>query len=125
MPKCIVHHDGWFFEWTTVSDGPASWGMRRPDFEEYYRDEYGRQGCEDLKERLDRAVRTGSSMRHPETSAESVVMINNAGFEESWLTLEQIVQIYCREQREPREGEGIRAPYEEDSDDEDASPAQS
>lgn len=105
MPSYIVHHDGWFFQWSTVSDGPGSWGMRRSEFEEWYRDEFGRTGMADLPERLDRAERVGSSLRQ-ETSAEDAVRNNAAGFEGGRLTLEQIVRIYCVEKRDPREGEG-------------------
>lgn len=106
MPRFIVHSDGWFFQWSTITDGPETWGMSRPDFEEFYREEYGRAGMAELPARLDRAEKFGSSLLR-ETSAEDVVSSNNAGYKGSSLTLAQIVQIYCVERREPREGEGI------------------
>lgn len=117
MPSYIVHHDGWFFQWSTVSDAPETWCMRRSQFEAWYREEYGRAGMHDLHDRLERAVRFGSSLR-TETSAEDAVFPNVAGYKGSRLTLEEIVRIYGVERREPREGEGIPDEFEDEDDDE-------
>lgn len=105
MGKYIVQRDGWYFEWSTVSDAPSTFGMRRGDFEAYYRDEYGRKGAEDLPSRLGRADAVGTSALDC-ASAEAVISCNRAGYGETKLTLDEIVQIYCVEQREPRQGEG-------------------
>lgn len=43
----------------------------------------------------------------------SMVSFNRAGFNETCLTFEEIIQIYCVEKREPVEGEGRRIEHDE------------
>lgn len=115
MGRPIIHVDGWFIEWTTITDSPYSYGMREAEFREYYRDTYGSEGYRDLDDRLARALAQGTSS-HLGESAEDLVCANHAGYGETRLTLAEIVQIYCVEQREPREGEGRVVQYNDEGD---------
>ncbi|RYD66587.1 MAG: hypothetical protein EOP83_04680 [Verrucomicrobiaceae bacterium] len=106
MPKYIVHQDGWFFEWSTVVDAPTTFGMKLDEFKEYYRDHYGSEGMRELGERLDRAITKGTSS-FMDTSGQSLMDgFNRAGYRETYLSIPEIVRIYCVERREPVEGEG-------------------
>lgn len=113
MPRYIVHQDGWFFEWSTIVDAPVTFGMKLDEFKEYYRDQYGAEGFRDLGERLDRALAKGTSS-HMETGDELMDGYNRAGYRETYLTIPEIIRIYCEERREPVEGEGVELQHEGD-----------
>lgn len=105
MGRPIVHHDGWFFEWSTITDAPRTFGMRREEFESYFREEYGREEFENsLSDRLDRAVKNGTSL-FAKTSAEELIAGNRAGKNERRLSFKMLIQLYCVEQRDPRDEE--------------------
>jgi hypothetical protein len=86
----------YYMEWSTIVDAPVTYGMTREDFETYYRDEYGRSGAKDMPERMARVDAKGTSAHH-DSSAWDTIWLNRAGKEETRLTLEQIVQHYCRD----------------------------
>lgn len=96
MPRFIIHHDGYFLEWSTVVDAPVSYGMRREEFEEYYLAEHGRSGMLELAARLERAERNGTSAI-PFTSVESLTSLNRAGPRTECIPFSEIFRIYCRE----------------------------
>ena len=96
MPKYIVHHEGFFFEWSTVVDAPTSYGMPREEFEDYYRNRYGEEGSRELSQRLERAIAKGTSSRM-HASAEELVRGNHAGPGEETISLEDIIRIYVTE----------------------------
>ena len=104
MPKFIVHHDGYFFEWSTVVDAPTTYGMRREEFEAYYRERYGTEGERELPERLGRALHHGTSSINP-TSAEDLIAVNRAGPGESDLPFADVIRIYCHERPEDASAE--------------------
>ena len=54
-------HEPRYMEWCTVADGPTTYGLTREEFEEFYLEEYGRKGLEDLKKRMERTDSTGCS----------------------------------------------------------------
>lgn len=85
MARPIVHHRGWFFEWSTIVDAPVSKAMSRSEFETYYRKQRGSIGMVDLASRFDRAVAYGTSF-HDNTSAEDLISGNRAGPEECELS---------------------------------------
>jgi len=90
MPRYVCKLDGLYFEWSTVVDAPVTPGMTLPEFEAYYRDEYGRSGFPLLAERLARVEATGtSSLIH--RSVDEVIEHNRAGRDERCATREQIV----------------------------------
>lgn len=92
MPKFIAHHDGWFFEWSTIVDAPTTEAMTREEFEQYYRDEYGRQAMDTLPQRLSRAIETGSSSLDGDSLAD-LVSGNRAGPDETELSLDGIIKL--------------------------------
>lgn len=92
MPSFIVHHDGYFFEWSTVSDGPTTHAMTREEFEAYYREEYGREGLATLPDRFARAIKTGTSARDG-MSARDLVFGNRAGTREGELPFKKVIEL--------------------------------
>lgn len=90
MGRYICHHDGFFFEWSTVVDAPVTYAMPREEFEQYYREEYGRSRMDDFERRMARAIETGTSA-HGYT-LEDVVSGNRAGPDETEATFEQIIK---------------------------------
>ena len=90
MPRYICKLDGLYFEWSTVVDAPVTPGMTLPEFEAYYRDEYGRSEFPLLAERLARVEATGtSSLIHG--SVDEVIEYNRAGRGERHAARKQIV----------------------------------
>lgn len=115
MGEYICHHDGHFFLWSSIVDAPVTFGMTRHEFEEHWRDEYGRRGLEDLGPRIERALAKGtSSMLHPSLLA--LTRFNRAGFKGNTLTFDEIIRIYLVEGRDPVEGEGVKPPFDDDDD---------
>jgi hypothetical protein len=99
MPRYIVKlthgAQDYYLEWSTVVDAPVTYGMPLEEFREYYRDEYGRVGEEDLAQRLARVEATGTSCRYPDSTADSVVEGNRAGPGETCLSKQEIIRRYC------------------------------
>ncbi len=90
MPRIIVHHDGHFFEWSTVVDAPTTHAMPRDEFEDYYRDVYGEAAMAELPRRLGKAVQTGTSS-YSHASAEELIAGNRAGPGETALSFEEVI----------------------------------
>lgn len=105
MPDLIVKlQDGnkvYYLLWSTVVDAPISDGMRLSEFKKYYESKYGasKNTLSELKERLGRVEETGTSARGY-ASAEELIKSNRAGPNESCLTIEQILDRYCRKVRD-------------------------
>lgn len=116
MPKPIVKlsrgDQSWYMVWSTIVDAPATFGMTRQELTEYVREQQGADGLRDLDQSLERVEKYGSSYFEPQ-SAEEVLSFNRAGYQETELTLDQIIDIYCVEQREPRKGEGHLRPIQD------------
>jgi hypothetical protein len=72
MGTTIVHKDGLFFEFSSVSDMPSSRVMPRPQFEAYYLYVCGLDAAEKLAKRMGRAVLSGSSSLDGETAEDAV-----------------------------------------------------
>lgn len=97
-----------YLDYSTLIDAPTTWGMELEEFTKYYRFQYGESGMYDFPERMQRVELTGNSSRGPSTF-DSIIATNRAGFDESCLTLEQLIDWYCirnsAEARRPMEGE--------------------
>lgn len=89
MGRGIIHHQGKFAEWSTISDAPVSVPMNREAFEAFYLRRYGEAGVEGLAERLDRAVATGTSFLGVGTFADAV-FLNRMGPNETELSWKQV-----------------------------------
>jgi hypothetical protein len=94
MGRYIIKLDEYYLEWSTIVDAPVTFGMKREDFEAYYREMYGINGMRDLSKRLERADKKGTSSHYHE-SADDVISGNRAGPNESKLTRDEIYQAYC------------------------------
>jgi hypothetical protein len=92
MPRIIVHHDGHFFEWSTVVDAPTTQAMPRDEFEAYYRGRYGEAGMQELPRRIGKAVLTGTSS-YSHASAEELIEANRAGPGETRLSFEEVIRL--------------------------------
>lgn len=114
MGRFIVHHKGWFFEWSTVVDAPVTYGMTRLQYEAYYLEENGTRSASELAERMKRTLEKGTSAHDYSSAEELMEGYNRAGFRETYLTPDEIIRIYCVEQRSPRDGEGVKLPDEDD-----------
>jgi hypothetical protein len=68
----------------------------------------------ELPDRLKRTIEQGTSSRHPMTVEELIGGHNRAGHDETYLPLDEVIRIYCVEQREPRPGEGIKIEYDDE-----------
>lgn len=110
MPRIVARFqtpDGWrYLEWSTVVDAPITFGMPLDEFEDWYRDEYGRDGVERFRDvllsRFDRVVQDadGNLVMASTTSefkprVEDLVLRNRAGDDGTELTMEQIVDFFC------------------------------
>lgn len=113
MGRFLCHHEGYFFEWSTVVDAPVTLGVDLETFQDYYKTRYGELDFEhEWPKRLERALEKGCSSMI-DKDLRSMVSFNRAGYQETCLTFEEIIQIYCVEQREPVEGEGRRIEHDE------------
>lgn len=99
MPRYIAHYNGWFFEWSTVVDAPVTKAMHREEFEQFYKEEYGNRGIEDLEARLSRAITFGCSAFDGHSLYE-LIKGNRAGPKETELSFEEILnQIGVKHER--------------------------
>lgn len=91
MGQPIIHHDGWFFVWSTVCDAPISMAMREDDFRQWMIEEYGRTSAGELQARILRAKQNGTSL-YDHTTAEEFLAFNRAGKNESCLSFEGVLK---------------------------------
>ena len=101
MAKYIVKvpHNGkdYYLLWCTMVDAPATYGGSLLALKNYYKDEYGEKGLLDLSDRLERVEKKGVSS-HIHDSFEELIVFNRAGDDEEELTMQQIIEKYCREE---------------------------
>ncbi len=87
MPRFLVclrsGVDAWVLEWTTNCDAPVTTGTHVRDLQV-------------TTERIERALWNGTSSRAYMKSGEATVLFNHAGVGETVLTVEQIIDAYCR-----------------------------
>lgn len=83
-----------FLIWSSVVDAPITYGMSREELVEHIREQYGRSGLDALPERIARAERAGTSSRI-HASLDEETDFNRAGMDETRLTRDQIVAMYC------------------------------
>ena len=100
MARFIVRLDGdkgpCYFEWSTISDAPASYGMTLAVFRGYYRQMYGAYGITTLDERLFRVEQKGTSASG-DIDAHDTIRGNRAGPDESELTAEQLYEALTKD----------------------------
>lgn len=94
----------WYLIWSSVVDAPTTYGMTLAELKVFYEDEHGKEGMAELTDRLARVESKGVSARDESGPAEAFVRFNRAGAHETCLSVEQILDYYCR--KRPRHGEG-------------------
>lgn len=96
MPRYILKIDiddvPHYCEWSTIVDAPVTYLIPREEFIKRYLVTYPGETRDELDQRLARADSTGSSAY--EDSAESLIIANRAGDNESEITLEEIAEKY-------------------------------
>lgn len=94
MPRYIVKMEregvSRYMEWSSIVDAPITYLMSLEEFKEYYQEEYGRRGMEDLDDRMERVEKTGISAHAGIREVESLWRYNRAGEEEAELTEEEV-----------------------------------
>lgn len=89
-------------EWSTVVDAPVTFGMSLEEFKKHYKEEYGSSGMIELEERLKRVENNGTSGHPPFGNLEGLLSSNRAGANETHMEREDIIEYYCRQQKEPK-----------------------
>lgn len=89
----VVDGEERYLIWSSVVDAPTTYGCTLEQLKNYWREEYGRRGLEDLERR----IKNGDWC----TPLEELVGANRAGKDETKLTSEQIVQHYFIDRKPP------------------------
>ncbi len=117
MPRYICKfEDGdknYYMEWSTVVDAPVTWGLSLEEFEDHYRQKYGDEGMRYLPNRMERVEAKGTSSELHDSLEDLIGGYNRAGKNETFLTLEQIVDSFCRNRDEDKIPEGKKLEFEE------------
>ena len=91
MGEIIIHKDGVFNFFSTVSDGPVfESGLTLKQVRGYIKEEYGNRGLLWLNLRIERAVKHGTSELGA-TCLEDTIGFNRAGPNETKLSIEEFV----------------------------------
>lgn len=94
MGRIIIKIKDRYLEWSSIVDAPVTFGMNKEELEKYHLEEYGVNGHRDFKNRMERVELTGTSNK-TRLSIADVIKGNQAGPNESELTIEEIYQAYC------------------------------
>jgi len=92
MTKCLIKIKDKYFEWSTVSDSPITYGMSKTELRDHIKEEYGNDGIDALPKRLKRISINGTSAIG-ETLSETT-SVNRAGESETCITIQQIYDRY-------------------------------
>jgi hypothetical protein len=100
----ILKIQNFYLEYSTVSDCPSSRGMDREQIRDYLLKRMGTTNEILIDEFLRCADETGTSTLE---SLDSVLFLNRAGLDETCLTIDEIYQYYCLNQRKGEKPLGI------------------
>ena len=97
---CKVEYKGtpYYFEWSTVVDAPVSDALPLKEFKKFYREEYGKNGMSELKDRLKRVEKNGTSSKI-RTTFDDIVSCNRSGENETQLSKEQLIEMICNKEK--------------------------
>lgn len=91
MPAYIIQHNNIFNVYTTVADGCYFVsGLTLDELKTWYKEEYGQQGMIGLDERIERALKKGTSSMMDKDLKECV-SCNRAGPNESKMSYEDFI----------------------------------
>lgn len=92
MGEFILHNDGVYNLYSTISDGlHFVSGLTKEQLEFFIKDQYGQRGLDALPERLKRAHKIGTSEIGAE-SIEDTLYCNRAGKNERHLSMQRIIK---------------------------------
>lgn len=94
MPKFIVKLHDYYMEYSTVVDSPTTFGMKRAEFEDYYRKQYGESVMRELPARMERVDAKGTSALTDKNIFDTMGF-NRAGPRERRLSIKQIYESHC------------------------------
>lgn len=95
MARIILHMNGLFFEWSTISEGPVTRAMDRESFiADYLRRNSGPEALQ-LDSRMRRAVETGTSSMMGDT-IEGLTHIAGLNGQTEWDTPEKLLAYVTR-----------------------------
>ncbi len=120
MPRTtckIVDTDGteYWFMWSTVVDAPVWVGMTLEDFKKEYLYQYGQMAKDDMDKAIELANQKGCGFRGTEHTLDWLIKDNRAGYGETELTKEEIIEWYCRKKENPPKGVGKERAYEDEN----------
>ena len=93
MPIYIVHRDGAFNMFSTISDTFAfERALTRSELEAWYLTEHGRRGMDELPGRIERAIATGGSGHSLFDGLDWMLATNRAGENEARLSEDECVR---------------------------------
>lgn len=93
MGQCIIKIKDKYFEWSTITDAPITYGMSLEELRDYIQGKYGTDGLRHLKDRLKRVDVSGTSMVYDDC-LEDTLIANRAGDGETEITAGQIYELY-------------------------------
>ena len=91
----ICHNHGHFNIYSTISDQFIfASSLTKDQLELYIKEQYGKQGLNELPSRILRGERTGTSAIDKDEELESTLLCNKMSKNETHLTIEQCVKIF-------------------------------
>ena len=93
--KLSDKRENFYLEWSTIIDAPTTYGMSLEEFKEYYKEQYGNEGMQELPTRLERVERTGCSGH--DATLDDLLSCNRAGNKEGRISKKEIIKRYCLE----------------------------
>lgn len=91
----------YYMEWSIIRGVPLSFGMNKEAFFHYIKEEYGNYGIKNLNKVIENVDATGASIRGSDKYISTLIQTNRAGKDDTSLSLEQIIDIFCMTQTEP------------------------
>lgn len=94
MPAYIIQHNNVFNMYTTIADGCYfTSGLTLEELKEWYKEEYGNKGMLEFDERVERALKKGTSSMI-DKDLKSCISVNRAGPDETELSYNDFIAKY-------------------------------
>lgn len=85
---------GYYFEWSTLTSAPISYGMELDEFGEYFRKVYGEERMPEFAERIKRVETKGTSTIQFDLA--TILKTNRAGENGACISKEEILDRYSK-----------------------------
>lgn len=87
----------YFLDYSTISDSFCCKGLSEEKFLEYCINKYGNSSISTIKDKIEQCYKKGTSGYY-DNNVSDTLCINRAGKNESYLTLYEIIEYYCKKQ---------------------------